>query len=94
MNRVGEPGERLREECGHHCGIQESGTVIIIGHCKEECSHDVGRVMRELLQAEWEPLAGCPESWCGRTREPRVGLGQQAETEHLIRGLRDKEMAE
>jgi hypothetical protein len=93
VNRVAQPGERLSEECGHHCGIQEAGSVTIIGHCKEECCHDVGRVMRGLLQAEQESPAGCPESGCGRTREPCDGC-QQAETEDLIRGLRGKEMAE
>ena len=34
-----------------------------------------------------------PESGCGRTQEPCDGC-QQAETEDLIRRLRDKEMAE
>jgi len=53
----------------------------------------VRRVMRELLQAEQEPPAGCPERGCGRTREPCDGC-QKAETEDLIRGLRDEEMAE
>ncbi len=37
--------------------------------------------------------AGCPERGCGRTREP-CDACQQGETEDLIRGLRDKEMAE
>lgn len=93
MNRVAEPGERLSEECGHHCGIQESGSTTIIGHCRCDECHDVGRVVRELLQAEQKPPAGCPERGCGRTREPCDGC-QRAETEDLIRGLRDKEMAE
>ena len=57
MNRPAEPGERLSEECGHHCGIQESGSVVIIGHCREECCHDVGRVMRELLRVEQREIA-------------------------------------
>jgi len=57
VNRPAEPGERLTEECGHHCGIQESGSVVIIGHCREECCHDVGRVMRELLRVEQREIA-------------------------------------
>jgi hypothetical protein len=93
VNRVAQPGERLSEECGHHCGIQETGSATIIGHCRCGECHDVGRVMRELLQAEQETPAGCPESGCGRTREPCDGC-QQAETEALTRRLRAKEMAE
>jgi hypothetical protein len=93
VNRVAEPGERLSEECGHHCGIQESGSTTIIGHCRCGECHDVGRVMRELLAAEQEPSGGCPETGGGRTREPCDGC-QQAGTDALIRELRDKEMAE
>jgi hypothetical protein len=90
VNRPAEPAERLSEECGHHCGITESGSVTIIGHCKEECCHDVGRVMRELLAAERQAAKGCPEAGCGRTQEPCRGC-QETETMALQQKMREPE---
>jgi hypothetical protein len=50
MNRPAEPGERLSEECGHHCGISQAGNETpIIGHCGCGECHDVERIKRELI---------------------------------------------
>jgi hypothetical protein len=54
MNRLAEPGERLSQECGHHCGITESGSARIIGHCPCGECHEVERIRRELLAGQKE----------------------------------------
>jgi hypothetical protein len=33
MARPAEPGERLTDKCGPHCGIIQSGEVTLVGHC-------------------------------------------------------------